>query len=67
LTKFGHFGPKILIFMGVSKSFGTNITEKPPGRFVWIFFGRRGSKWAKNADNWPKMPVLGRIFEYPGL
>ena len=26
-TKFGRFRPKILIFKGVSKSFGTNITE----------------------------------------
>ena len=37
MTKNADFGPnlavfwaKILIFMGESKSFGTNITEKPP-------------------------------------
>ena len=30
------FGPKILIFMGVSKSFGTHITEKPPRQLFRI-------------------------------
>ena len=28
------FGPKILIFLGVSKSFGANMTEKPPRQLV---------------------------------
>ena len=34
------FGPKILIFMGVSKSFGTDIMEKPPRQLVRIVFGQ---------------------------
>merc|ERR1712004_437381 len=32
------FGPKILIFMGVSKSFGTNITENHYGNLSALFF-----------------------------
>ena len=32
-------GPKILIFMGVSKSFGANITEKHLGNLSALFFG----------------------------
>ena len=31
--------PKILIFMGVSKSFGTNITENHFGNLSALFFG----------------------------
>ena len=42
------FGPKILIFMGVSKSFDTHITEKPPGQLILIVFwsgiGKMGQK-----------------------
>ena len=34
------FGPKILIFMGVSKSFGTNITENHFGNLSALFFGQ---------------------------
>ena len=37
------YGPKILSFMEVSKSFGTHIMEKPPGQF-WAKFGRLGPK-----------------------
>merc|ERR1712213_262767 len=32
------FGPKILIFMGVSKSFGTNITENHIDNLSALFF-----------------------------
>ena len=55
------FGPKILIFMGVSKSFGTTHNRKPPRQLVcfvsWSGLGSNGSKrpifgksqfWAKN-------------------
>ena len=31
-------GPQILIFMGVSQSFGTHITERPPRQLVRIVF-----------------------------
>ena len=34
------FGPKILIFMGVSKSFGTNITENHLDNLFASFFGQ---------------------------
>ena len=34
------FGSNILIFMGVSKSFGTNITENHLGNFSALFFGQ---------------------------
>ena len=34
------FGPKTLIFMGVSKSFGTNITEIHFGNLFASFFGQ---------------------------
>ena len=34
------FGPKILIFTGGSKSFGTPKRENPPGHLVASFFGR---------------------------
>ena len=52
------YGPKILIFMGVSKSFGTHMAEKPPSNLFDLLFW---FKWARNADIWPKMPVLGPI------
>jgi len=47
------FWPKILIFMGVSKSFGTHIMEKPPRQLVRIVF------WSGNRSNGPKMPIFG--------
>ena len=34
------FWPNILIFMGVSKSFGTNITENHFGNLSALFFGQ---------------------------
>ena len=34
------FGPKILIFMGVSKSLGTNITESHLDNLSALFFGQ---------------------------
>ena len=35
-----HFGPNILIFKGVSKSFGTNITENHLDNLSALFFGQ---------------------------
>ena len=54
------FGPKILIFRGVSKSFGTQIMEKPPRQLVRIVF------WSGMGSNGPKMlmPVLGQIWPF---
>ena len=48
-TKFGRFRPKILIFTGVSKSFGTNITGKRPGQFVRVFW----SAWKQMGQKYP--------------
>ena len=62
LGQFVVYGPKILIFMGVSKSFGTHITKKPLMQLVCIvFLVGNWIKWANNAHIWPKMPVLGPI------
>ena len=47
------FGPKILILMGESKSFGTHITEKPTTHLVPIVF------WSGMAANGPKMSIFG--------
>ena len=65
------FGPKILIFMGVSKSFGTNITENHLGNLSALFFGQAldqmGQKCRYLADQkWPKMPILGQIGSFLG-
>ena len=60
------FGPKILIFMGVSKSFGTNITENHFGNLSALFFGQAfdqmGQKcqyMAENASSGPNLAVFG--------
>ena len=47
------FGPKILIFMGVSKSFGTHIMENPPRHLVHIGF------WSGIGQNVQKMAIFG--------
>ena len=52
------FGPKILIFMGISKCFGTHIMEKPPRQLVCIVF------WSGIRTNWPKMPIFGRKCQF---
>ena len=42
--------------MGVSKSFGTHITEEPPRHLVCIvFLVGHGTKWTNNANIHPKM------------
>ena len=46
-------GPKILIFIGRSKSFGTHVTEKPPRHFVRIVF------WSRKGLNGPETPIFG--------
>ena len=62
-ARFVRFGLKILIFTEGGKSFGTQITEKPPKHFVRNFFlVGHGTTWAKNANILPQMPnfaVLG--------
>ena len=60
------FGPKSLIFMWLSKSFGTNITENHFGNLSALFFGQALDQMGQNADIWPKMPVLGQIWPFLG-
>ena len=52
------FGPKILIFTGESKSFGTHIKDKPPRHLVRIVF------WF--GPKLPKMHILGKIWPFLG-
>merc|ERR1712020_298037 len=66
LTKNASFGPKILIFMGVSKSFGTNITENYLDNLSALFFGhaldQMGQKCrylAQNASFGPNIGIFG--------
>merc|ERR1711872_1205071 len=61
------FGPKSLIFMGLSKSFGTNITENHFGNLSALFFGHAldqvGQKCrylAQNASFGPQIQFLGQ-------
>ena len=65
------FGPKILIFMGVSKSFGTNITENHLDNLSALFFGQAldqmGQKCrylAKNASFGPNLVVFGPEIQF---
>ena len=60
------FGPKSLIFMGVSKSFCTNIAENHLDNLFASFFGQALDQMGQNADIWPKMPVLGQIWPFLG-
>ena len=58
LAKFGLFGPKILTLTGGSKSFSTNVTEKPPRHLVRIVY------WSATGSNGPKMPIFGQKSEF---
>ena len=80
MTKNAYFGPilavlgpKILIFMQVSKSFGTHIMEKPPRQLVHIVFGQAldqmGQKCqylAENASFGPNLAVFGPKIQFLG-
>ena len=65
-TRFCRFLAKILIFMGVSKSFGTNITENHQDNLSALFFGQALDQMRQNADIWHKMPILGQIWPFLG-
>ena len=80
MTKNAYFGPnlavfwpKILIFMGVSKSFGTNITENHLDNLSALFFGQAldqmGQKcWylAQNASFGPNLAIFGPEIQFLG-
>ena len=72
-TKFGRFGPQILNFMGVSKSFGTNITVNHLDNLSALFFGQAidqmGQKCrylAKRADFGPNLAIFGPKIHFFG-
>ena len=46
------------------KSFGTHVTEKTPRHLLHCFLVGHKIKWAKNANIWPKMSVLGQIWPF---
>ena len=67
------FGPKSLTFMGVSKSFGTNITENNLDNLSALFFGQAldqmGQKCrylAQNASFGPNLAVFGPKIQFFG-
>ena len=71
---FAVLGSHILVFTGVSKSFGTHVTEKTPRQLVRIVF-RSGVEpnepkmpkdLAKNAKIWPKFGRLGQKIHIMG-
>ena len=52
--------------MGVSKSFGTNITENHLDNLSALFFGPALDQMSQNANILPKMPVFGQIWPFLG-
>ena len=78
MTKNAYFGPnlavfwpKILIFLGVSKSFGTNITKNHQDNLSALFFGQAvdqmGQKCrylAENASFGPNLAVFGPKIQF---
>ena len=58
LGQIGRFWPKILISTGVSKSFGTQITEETPRQLVPIVF------WSGMRPNGPKIPIFGQKCQF---
>ena len=66
------FGPNILIFRGVSKSFGTNITENYLDNLSALFIGQAldqmGQKCRYLAQNasWPNLAVFGPKIQFFG-
>ena len=67
------FGPNILIFRGVSKSFGTNITENHLDNLSALFFdqfldqmGQKCQYLAENASFGPNLAVFGLKIQFLG-
>ena len=64
-VKLCRFRAKILIITGESKSLGTHITKKNTwAPCLHCILVRHVTKWAKNANIWPKMtkkPIFGQI------
>ena len=64
------FGPNILIFMGVSKSYSPNIKENHLGNLSTLFFGQAldqmGQKCQYLAQNDQKMNILDQFWPFWG-
>ena len=60
------FGPKSLIFMGVSKSFGTNITENHFGNLSALFFGQALDQMGQKCRYLAQNASLGQIWPFLG-
>ena len=59
-------GPKILIFMGVSKSFGTNITENHKDNLFASFFGQPLDQMGQKCRYLAQNASLGQIWPFLG-
>ena len=60
------FGPKILIFMGVSKSFGTNITKNHLDNLSALFFGQELDQVGQKCQYLAENAIFGQIWPYLG-
>ena len=58
MTKFGRLRAKNPNFMGVSKSFGTQIMEKTPRQLARIVV------WSGFTSNGPNMPIFGLKYQF---
>ena len=73
MTKNAYFGPilavlgpKILIFMGVSKSFGANITENHLDNLFASFFGQALDQIGQKCRYLAQNASLGQIWPFLG-
>ena len=60
------FVPKILNFSGVSKGFGTHITEKHQGNLFALFFGRALVQMGQKCPYLVKNVSFGQIWLFLG-
>ena len=61
------FGPKILIYHGSNQKFWYPYNGKiTKAHCLHCFLVGHGTKWAKNANIWPNMPLLGKIWTFLG-
>ena len=63
---FAIFGPKSLIFMGLSKSFGTNITKNHFGNLFALFFGQELDQVGQKCQYLAENAIFGQIWPFLG-
>ena len=73
MTENAYFGPKILIFSGFRKIFGTHIMEKHLGNLSALFFGQALDQMdqkcrylALNASFGPNLAIFGPQIQFFG-